>query len=57
MPGHHGFGLHENEAQPPVLPEPREEDPEAAIGALELRALAALLKDQELVTEGQILEC
>ena len=41
---------------PSVLPEPGEEDPENAIRPLELRPLDTPLEDQELVTEGQILE-
>ena len=52
----YGLGLHEHEAGSPVLPDPRDEDPEDAIGPLKLWPFAAPLKDQELVTEGQVLE-
>ena len=56
VPSDHGLGLHEHAAGSPVLPDPREEDPEEAIGPLKLWPFDAPLKDQELVTKGQILE-
>jgi len=56
MPTHDGLGLHEYEARPPVLPGPRNENPEDAIGSLELWPFDAPLKNEELMAEGDDLK-
>jgi hypothetical protein len=56
MPADNGLGLHEDQSRSPVPPNPREENPEEAIGAFKLSPLDAPLEDQKLVTEGEDLE-
>ena len=56
MPSEDGFRLDEDQAGPPVPRDPRKEDPENTIGWLELWALDAPLKNEEMMSEGEDLE-
>ena len=54
MPAHDGVGRDDLDGVSPVRPDPREHDPQEAIGATETGASRRLaLKDTELMSQGE----
>src|SRR5262245_48674365 len=56
MPGDDGSGPDEDEAGPPVRPEPGEADPEEAVPPPEPRTSDRPLQDRQLMTQSDVLE-
>ncbi len=56
VPADNGLWLHDDEGPSPVPPDPRQEDPEQAIGFRQSRSLGGTLQDGKLLSESQILE-
>jgi len=56
MPAGDGCGLYQEHRGPPVLPDPRKDDPEEPIRGEEPRMLEARLELRELLAKGQILK-
>ena len=57
MPAHDGVGRDDLDGVSPVRPDPREHDPQEAIGATETRAPRRLaLEDGELMAKGENLD-
>ena len=57
MPADDGVWLDDNHSIGPAGPDPRESDPENAVGQVEERARRRLAPGGELLAEGEILAC
>ena len=56
MPSENGRGLNNDEASSPAGPEPREPEPEDTVAATKSRAADGSLQDDQLMTQGDVLE-
>jgi hypothetical protein len=56
MPGEDGGGLHDDEAGAPVGPEAGQPDPEDPVPSRQMGSDHGSLEDEELMTEGEVLE-
>ena len=59
MPAEDGFGLDDDQARPPALPQAGEPDPEDPVSPMEPRALHRAREDDDLMAESEVLcdEC